>query len=108
MNSAYRIEPDRLVLFVRLTPKGGRDAIDGIETGADGKAYLKIRVNAPPENGKANAALIALLAKVCGVAKSKISILTGETARLKQVAIDGDGALLAAGEDIARLLTTHG
>ena len=54
MNSAYRIEPDRLVLFVRLTPKGGRDAIDGIETGADGKAYLKIRVNEPPENRKAN------------------------------------------------------
>ena len=108
MSIPYRVEPDRLVLHVRLTPKGGRDAIDGVETGADGKAYLKARVAAPPEDGKANAALIALLAKVCGVAKSKISILTGETARLKQVAIDGDGALLAAGEDIARLITTQG
>jgi uncharacterized protein len=95
MNLPYRVEPGRLILYVRLTPKGGRDAIDGISTGADGKAHVKIRVSAPPEGGKANAALIALLAKVFGVAKSSVSIGAGETSRLKQVAIDGNGDLLA-------------
>lgn len=95
MNGPWRIEPDRLVLFVRLTPKGGRDAVDGVETGADGKPHVKIRVSAPPEDGKANAALIGLLAKACGVPKSSVSILSGQTSRLKQVAIAGDGTSLA-------------
>ena len=107
MSLPFRIEQDRLVLFVRITPKGGRDAIDGVETGADGKAYFKVRVSAPPEDGKANAALIVLLAKVCGVAKSKVSIISGEAARLKQVAIAGDGAVLAATEEFAGLIRTQ-
>lgn len=72
-------------LAVRLTPKGGRDAIDGWATDADGRPYLKVRVAAPPEDGKANAGLIALLAKALGLAKSAIVIATGETSRLKQV-----------------------
>lgn len=50
-------------LRVRLTPSGGRDAIDGVETDAEGQAYVKARVTAVPEDGKANKALIALLSK---------------------------------------------
>ena len=104
----FRIEPDRLILFVRLTPKGGRDAIDGVETGADGKTHVKIRVSAPPEDGKANAAMIALVAKLAGVAKSSVSLQSGETSRLKQVAIAGDGNRLVlklglAGVDTAQV-----
>ena len=104
MSLAFRVEPDRLVLFVRLTPKGGRDAIDGVETGADGKTYLKARVSAPPEDGKANAALIALIAKVSGVAKSSVSLISGDTSRLKQVAIAVDCKQLAAAEGLAKLI----
>jgi uncharacterized protein len=104
MNLPFRVEPERLILFVRLTPKGGRDAIDGVKTGTDGKAHLKIRVSAPPEDGKANAALLALIAKVCGVAKSSVYIISGETSRLKQVAIAGDGKELAAAEGTAKLI----
>ena len=74
---------------VRLTPKGGRDAIDGWAEGADGRWYLKARVAVPPESGKANAALIALLAKTLLVAKSKVTIASGETARLKQLDVSG-------------------
>jgi len=56
-----------VTLTVRLTPKGGRDAIDGIETMSDNRAVLKIRVRAAPSEGEANAALIKLIAKAVGV-----------------------------------------
>ncbi len=81
---------------VRLTPKGGRDAVDGWAIGSDGAAYLKARVRAAPEGGKANAALIVLLADVLGVPKSAVRIARGETARLKRIDVAGDAKILAA------------
>jgi uncharacterized protein (TIGR00251 family) len=89
-----RPKPDRVSLHIRLTPKGGRDAIDGWGTAADGKEYLKVRVAAVPEDGKANAALVALLAKALGVARSGVSILSGHTSRIKHVEISGDAGTL--------------
>ena len=74
---------------MRLTPSGGADAIDGCATDAAGRLYLQARVRAPPEAGQANAALEALLAKAFGVAKSKVKVARGATARLKSVAIEG-------------------
>ena len=74
---------------MRLTPSGGADRIDGCATDDAGRTYLKARVRAAPEDGKANAALEALLAKAFGVAKSKVSVARGATARLKAVEIDG-------------------
>ena len=60
--------PGGIMLTVRLTPKGGSDAIDGIETMADGRAVLKARVRAAPSDGEANAALVKLVARTLGVA----------------------------------------
>src|SRR5262249_60006688 len=54
---------DGLIVSVRLTPKGGRDSIDGIVTLADGRVVLQARVRAPPREGEANAALLRLIAK---------------------------------------------
>jgi uncharacterized protein YggU (UPF0235/DUF167 family) len=79
---------------VRLTPKGGRDAIDGWRAGADGKAALAVRVAAAPEDGRANAALIALLARFFELSKGRIRIVTGATARLKIVEIDAAPEIL--------------
>ncbi len=76
-------------LAVRLTPRGGRDAIDGWAVGADGRPHLKARVAAPPVEGEANAALTTLLAKRLGLAKSAVRIAVGETGRLKQIELDG-------------------
>lgn len=84
-----------LRLLVRLTPKGGRDALDGIEALADGRDVLKARVRAVPEDGAANAALIGLIAKTLGLAKSHVGIASGHTSRLKTVDITGDGPALA-------------
>ena len=76
-------------LAVRLTPRGGRDAIDGWASGADGRPYLKARVSAPPLEGEANAALTLLLAKALGLNKSSVRIAAGQTGRLKSVELDG-------------------
>lgn len=81
---------DHVTLAVRLTPNGGRDSIDGIEHDADGKAFVKARVTAVPEKGKANKALIALLAKSLGVPKSSVSLVSGDTARKKILRIDAE------------------
>jgi len=72
---------------LRLTPKGGRDAVEGWTPAADGQEHLKARVRAVPEDGKANAALIALLAKTLDVPKSAVHIVAGDGARLKTIAI---------------------
>ena len=81
---------------VRLTPKGGRDAVEGWQQASDGSEHLKARVRAVPEDGKANAALIALLASELAIPKSAIRIAAGATSRLKRVEITGDAAALTA------------
>ncbi|HXJ02175.1 MAG TPA: DUF167 family protein [Micropepsaceae bacterium] len=81
---------------VRLTPKGGRDGLDGWAQGSDGKRYLKARVSAPPEDGKANEALLKLLAKSLGVGTSKVRIVSGASSRMKMIEAEADPARLAA------------
>lgn len=101
---AWRIGAGHVVLTVRLTPRAGRDWIEGIATLSDGRRVVAARVRAVPDRGAANQALIALLAKALDVPKSAVAIVAGHTARLKQVRIDGDpqeltrrlGALSAA------------
>jgi uncharacterized protein (TIGR00251 family) len=88
--AALRRHGDHVRLTVRLTPNGGRDAIDGWEAGADGARYLKSRVSDPPDKGKANKALVALIAKTAGVAKSAVSLVSGDTQRKKILRIEGD------------------
>jgi uncharacterized protein (TIGR00251 family) len=85
-----------VTLRLRVTPNAGRNAIEGFEALADGTEVLRIRVAAVPDRGKANAAVIALLAKALGVPKSAIAVISGETARLKTVRIDMDADILAA------------
>ena len=99
MTSPYRLAHDQILLAVRLTPNGGRDAFDGVEVSADGLAHLKARVSAVPEKGKANKALIAYLADRCGVPKSAVSIELGASGRTKRVEVAG-----VSDEELERLL----
>jgi hypothetical protein len=92
----YRSGPDGVTLHLRVTPNAGRDLIEGVEERDDGSSVLRLRVKAVPDKGKANAAVVALLAKALGVPKSSIRVVAGETARLKTVAIAGEPAQLAA------------
>ena len=88
---------DGVLVDVRLTPRGGRDALEGIESRADGRAVLKARVRAAPFEGEANDALCRLLARAPDVAPRDVTIATGATARVKRVQIRGQaGAIVAA------------
>ena len=88
---------DGVLVDVRLTPRGGRDALEGIESRADGRAVLKARVRAAPFEGEANDALCRLLARSLDVAPRDVTIATGATARVKRVQIRGQaGAIVAA------------
>ncbi len=91
-----RTRAGAVTFHVRLTPKGGRDAVEGWSEAADGSVHLKARVRAVPEDGKANTALVALLAATLDVPKSAVRIVSGATARLKRVEIVGDAVALAA------------
>jgi uncharacterized protein (TIGR00251 family) len=83
-------------LRLKVAPKARRTAIGEIMTDADGVPVLKVAVTAAPEDGKANAAVIALLAKEWGVAKTAISVVSGATDRRKLVEIRGQPEELAA------------
>lgn len=92
-----------VTVAVRLTPKGGRDAIDGIEQLSDGRAVLKARVRAAPSEGEANAALGKLISKALGIPPRDVSLVAGATGRIKRMAISGHGpTLMAALEKICR------
>lgn len=80
---------------LRVTPRGGRDAVEGWVRDAEGGMLLKARVAAAPEDGKANVALTALLAKTLAVPKNSVTIRSGAAARIKRVQICGDPAALA-------------
>lgn len=81
-------------LAVRLTPKAGRSRIEGLQPEADGGRVLKVSVTAVPEDGKANKALIDLLAKRWKLPKSSFEIVQGATDRRKTLAVDVDPDLL--------------
>jgi uncharacterized protein YggU (UPF0235/DUF167 family) len=106
-------------LPVRVTPKGGRDGADGWALDAEGRPYLKVRVSAVAAEGAANAALIAFLAKSLKRPKSALRIVSGETARVKMVEVEGatEGEFEAAfgprptsasGERVRRPEARHG
>ena len=82
-----------MLLRLRVTPNAGRDLIEGFETLADGIEVLRIRVSAVPDKGKANAAVLALLAKTLRLPKSALTLVSGETARIKTVRIDAEADL---------------
>jgi hypothetical protein len=90
VSDAWQVFADHLKLAVRLTPSGGRDAIEGLQAVGDGETWIKARVSAAPEKGKANKALVTLLARSLGIPKSAVTFVSGETARKKILRIDGD------------------
>ncbi len=98
----WRYSADGISVALRVTPRGGRDDIDGLETLASGRSVVKVRVRAIADGGAANRAVTELLAKALRVPRASIRILSGATSRLKQIAVDGDPARLG---EALRVLT---
>jgi uncharacterized protein len=92
----WLLRADGVALHVRLTPKSSRDALEGMEILADGDCVLKARVRAVPEDGKANQALIAIVAKSLKIPASRAKIASGATSRRKTLFLDGDAAELSS------------
>src|SRR5262249_34614753 len=89
-------------LAVRLTPKGGCDAIDGVQEFGDGRPALMVRVRAVPVDGEANPSLIQLVATAVGAPRRVVALVPGATGRFKRLLTSGDGpTLIAALEKIA-------
>ncbi len=84
---------------MRVTPRGGADRIDAVETDEAGRPLIKVRVRAAPADGQANTAVLATLARALGRPKSTLTLVAGQTARIKTVEIDG----LDEAEALARL-----
>jgi uncharacterized protein YggU (UPF0235/DUF167 family) len=102
MADPWRYSTQGISVALRVTPRGGRDDIDGVEMLANGRAVVKVRVRAIAEGGEANRAVTELLASALGVPKAAVRIAAGVTSRLKQVSITGDPARLG---EILRKLT---
>ncbi len=81
--------PESTQILVKLTPKASKNAILGLEKNLLAESVLKVNITAVPEKGKANKALIELLAKHLGIPKSHISIIRGAKNRLKTIEIQG-------------------
>lgn len=96
MSPCYRRTATGIILHVRATPNAGVDRIEGVQVRDNDSTVLRVRVKAVPDKGKANKAVIALLAKYFSVSKTSIILTSGETARLKTLAVTGDPADLAA------------
>lgn len=84
-----RATDDGIELRVRLTPKSAHDRVDGVELRGD-LPFLKVRVRAAPEDGKANTALERLIADWVSVARGQVTLTAGHTARIKTIVIGGD------------------
>jgi uncharacterized protein len=77
-------------IAVRLTPRAGRNGLDGVAPGPDGRPALRLRVAAPPVEGAANAALVAFVAAALRVRESDVAVVSGERGRLKLLDLSGE------------------
>jgi len=78
---------DGVIFKIKVQPGASKNEIVGVQQDA-----LKIRISAPPIQGKANKALIGFLAKELGVKKSEVEIVSGHTSKIKKIKVLGEGA----------------
>ncbi len=95
----YELTDEGARLYVRASPGAKANALCGVWEGADGDLRLAVKVTAAPDKGKANAAIVKLVAKALGLPKSAIAVAAGETSRLKRIDIRAEKAELAAALD---------
>ena len=93
--SPVSIHADGIELTIKATPRAAKAGIAGIAMDAAGEAWLAVKVTAPPDGGRANEAVLRLLAKALGVPASACHVAAGASSRWKRVRVAGDPAALA-------------
>ena len=88
--SPFRVVAEGVRIAVRLQPGARRELLGGAQELADGAVVLKAWVTAPPEGGKANARLLALLAKSWRLPKSDFEVAAGARDRRKSILLRGE------------------
>ena len=84
ISDLYDVSGDDVVVRVHVQPGAGRTAVAGRHGDA-----LKVRVGAPPQGGRANDAVVALMSEVLGVAPAAVSIVSGASSRSKRIRVTG-------------------
>lgn len=105
MSGSFQAIAGGVRVRVRLTPRAGRNVVDGVDQDAAGRHRVRIRVTAVAEKGRANGAMIKLLAKTWAVPAGSIRITAGATDRNKAILIAGEATTLRPRLD--NWLTTH-
>jgi uncharacterized protein (TIGR00251 family) len=85
---------DGIRVRLRVQPRAHRNRVGGLAPEADGGASIKVAVTAPPEDGKANAAVLAQLAEAWKLPKSSLSVVAGAADRRKTIHLQGDPSRL--------------
>ncbi|TFU03289.1 DUF167 domain-containing protein [Polymorphobacter arshaanensis] len=93
--TAWSMHAGSIRLAVRVSPRGGRNAVEGLREDAAGTQHLVVRVSAAPVDGEANEAVESTVAKWLGIKPRMVEIISGETARVKLLRIDGDPVALS-------------
>ena len=91
----YRTTDKSVVIALRVTPKGGANRVDGFSFDSAGRSFIKLRVTETAKKGKANDAVIKLLAREWQMARSSLAIVAGATNRNKKLEINGDPGMLS-------------
>jgi uncharacterized protein len=94
-DAPWSLHGGEILLHVRLTPKSSRDELGGVAILADGRRVLKARVRAVPENGKANEALLQLVAKTLRIPQTAITLQAGASGRIKTLCLKDARNLIA-------------
>ncbi len=106
MGLPWRVAAGGVLLDLRVTPKSGRDAIEGIESLSSGQTILKVRVRALPTDGEANEAVIALVARALKIPKANVSLERGGASRVKTLKLAGDAKEISSAlEEITKANT---
>ena len=92
----FEAVPEGLRVALKVTPKAARTEIGRVEADAAGRAVLKVRVTEAPEGGKANAAVVKLLAKAWKLPKGALRVAAGAKDRRKTLLVTGDPDELTA------------
>lgn len=94
--SPFRVTARGVRVAVRVNPRAARSRIEGIAAEADGGAVVRVAVTAPPADGKANAAVLDVLAEAWRVKPSALALAAGATGRRKTIEVAGDPAMILA------------